>query len=144
MKHLMLLVMGLVLSVGALGDALAPKLSNHFQAQFTIDSTFTRDGKDYEVSASGEAGPYGRAYLSYVFTDKQALGDRGEFTGFAWTQNGEDIVTATLQGVYVKNGNLFKLHTLDAASNGKFTYAVGTLNFVTKTLVFEAADLAIK
>ena len=55
MKHLMLLVMGLVLSVGALGDALAPKLSNHFQAQFTIDSTFTRDGKDYEVSASGEA-----------------------------------------------------------------------------------------
>ena len=49
MKHLMLLVMGLVLSVGALGDALAPKLSNHFQAQFTIDSTFTRDGKDYEV-----------------------------------------------------------------------------------------------
>jgi hypothetical protein len=111
MKHLMLLVMGLVLSVGALGDALAPKLSNHFQAQFTIDSTFTRDGKDYEVSASGEAGPYGRAYLSYVFTDKQALGDRGEFTGFAWTQNGEDIVTATLQGVYVKAGNLFKLHT---------------------------------
>ena len=86
MKHLMLLVMGLVLSVGALGDALAPKLSNHFQAQFTIDSTFTRDGKDYEVSASGEAGPYGRAYLSYVFTDKQELGDRGEFTGFAWTQ----------------------------------------------------------
>jgi len=72
------------------------------------------------------------------------LGDRGEFTGFAWTQNGEDIVTATLQRVYVKDGDRFKLHTLDAASNGEFTYAVGTLNFVTKTLVFEAADLAIK
>ncbi|MDG1115144.1 MAG: hypothetical protein P8N63_15345 [Pseudomonadales bacterium] len=72
------------------------------------------------------------------------MGDRGEFTGFAWTQNGEDIITATLQGVNDKHGKLFKLHTLDAGSNGKFTYAVGTLNFVTKTLVFEAADLAIK
>ena len=72
------------------------------------------------------------------------MGDRGVFTGFAWTQNGEDIVTATLQGVYVKDGNLFKLHTLDAASNSEFIYAVGTINLITKTLVFEAADLAIK
>ena len=46
MTHLMLLAVGLVLSAGSLGDALAPKLSNHFQAQFTIDSTFTTDGKD--------------------------------------------------------------------------------------------------
>jgi len=140
----MLLAMGLVLSAGSLWDALVPKLSNHFQAQFTIDSTFTTDGKTYEVSASGDAGPYGQAYLPYIFTDKQELGDRGEFTGFAWTQNGEEIITATLQSVYVKDGKLVKLHTLDAASNGNFTYAVGTLNFVTKTLVFEAADLAIK
>jgi hypothetical protein len=33
---------------------------------------------------------------------------------------------------------------LDAASNSEFIYAVGTINFMTKTLVFEAADLAIK
>ena len=69
-----------------------------FEGNFVIDSTFTRDGgKTFEVSASGDAGPYGRAYLSYVFTDKQNLGTAGEFTGFAWTQNGEDVVTATLQ-----------------------------------------------
>ena len=65
----MLLAIGLVLSVGALEDALAPQLSNPFQARFTIDSTFNTDVR-YEVSASEDAGPYGRAYLSYVFTDK--------------------------------------------------------------------------
>ena len=54
-----------------------------FEGNFVIDSTFTRDGgKTFEVSASGDAGPYGRAYLSYVFTDKQNLGTAGEFTGF--------------------------------------------------------------
>ncbi|MFP6808281.1 MAG: hypothetical protein VB957_14055 [Pseudomonadales bacterium] len=31
-----------------------------FQGDFKIDSTYTRDGKTFEVSASGDAGPYGR------------------------------------------------------------------------------------
>ena len=75
-----------------------------FEANFEIDSTFSVDGKTFKVSASGDAGPYGKAYLSYVFTDKRGDGDRGEFTGFAWTQQGEDVVTATLQGVYKKDG----------------------------------------
>jgi hypothetical protein len=51
-----------------------------FEGNFVIDSTFTRDGgKTFEVSASGDAGPYGRVYLSYVFTDKQNLGIAGEY-----------------------------------------------------------------
>ena len=75
-----------------------------FEANFEIDSTFSVDGKTFKVSASGDAGPYGKAYLSYFFTDKRGDGDRGEFTGFAWTQQGEDVVTATLQGVYKKDG----------------------------------------
>ena len=121
----------------------APKLEleNPFEAKFTIDSAHTTDGVNYKVSASGEAGEYGRVYLSYVFTDKQELGDRGEFTGHAWAQNGEDVNTATLQGVYVKQGTVFKLYTLDAVSNGKFNFAIGTLNFVEKTLNFEVAEI---
>ena len=47
--------------------------SDKFQGDFQIDSTFTRDGKTFEVSASGDAGPYGRVYLSYIFTDKIGL-----------------------------------------------------------------------
>jgi hypothetical protein len=116
-------------------------LENPFEAKFTIDSAYTTDGVNYQVSASGEAGEYGRVYLSYVFTDKQELGDRGEFTGHAWAQSGENVNTATLQGIYVKQGTVFKLYTLDAVSNGKFNFAIGTLNFIEKTLNFEVAEI---
>ena len=134
----------LVFSAVSLADSLQPTLENHFDADFTIDAAHTTDGVNYQVSASGDAGPYGRVYLSYVFTDKQQLGDRGEFTGHAWALSGEEVNTATLQGVYVKQGVEFKMYTLDAVSNGKFTYAVGTLNFVEKTLSFKAADLVVE
>ena len=113
-----------------------------FDANFQIDSTFTRDGgKTYEVSASGKAGPYGRAYLSYVFTDKQSLGTGGEYTGFAWTQNGEDVVTATLQGAYVKQGRVFKLYGFDPTSNGNLNLAIGIVDFVAKTINFKVTEV---
>ena len=114
-----------------------------FEANFEIDSTFTEDGKTFEVSASGDAGPYGKAYLSYVFTDKNGDGDRGEFTGFAWTQQGEDVVTATLQGVYKKDGKVFRMYSLDNVSNGKFNIVSGEADFVAKTMKFKVSELAI-
>lgn len=132
-----------VLYLCSLSLSAAPnlELENAFEANFTIDSAHTSDGVNYQISASGEAGEYGRVYLSYTFTDKQELGDRGEFTGHAWAQSGEDVNTATLQGVYVKQGTVFKLYTLDTVSNGKFNFAVGTLNFIEKTLNFEVAEI---
>ena len=125
------------LTVSAVELALDP--NSFFDANFTIDSTYTSDGKTYQVSASGEAGPYGRVYLSYEFTDKQDLGDRGEYTGHAWTQNGDEITTAILRGIYRRSGDVFKLYTLDNLSNGKFILATGTLDMVKKTLDFKAS-----
>ena len=52
-----------------------------FTANFEIDSAHTTDGTNYKISATGEAGPYGRVWLSYEFTDKLGMGDAGEFTG---------------------------------------------------------------
>ncbi len=114
-----------------------------FEGVFQIDSTFTRDaGKTYEVSASGEAGEYGRVYLSYEFTDKLGMGSQGEFTGFAWTQNGEDVNTATLQGVYKKEGRVFKLYTFDNVSNGKLNVATGVVDFVARTMKFSVSEIS--
>ena len=114
-----------------------------FEANFEIDSSFTTDGKTFEVSASGEAGPYGRAYASYIFTEKQDQGDRGEFTGFVWTQQGEDVVTATVQGVYKKDGKIFRIYSLDNASNGKFNIVSGEVDFVAKTMKFKVSELQV-
>ena len=57
--------------------------ADEFTANFDIDSAHTTDGTTYKISATGEAGPYGRVWLPYEFTDKLGLDDSGEFTGFA-------------------------------------------------------------
>ena len=110
-----------------------------FEANFTIDMMYTDDLKNHKVTASGEAGPYGRAYLSYEFTSELDVSGQGEFNGTAWTQNGEEITTAILRGIYRRNGDVFKLYTLDNLSNGKFILATGTLDMVKKTLNFKAS-----
>tara|TARA_Y100000590_G_scaffold448664_1_gene585671 strand:+ start:82 stop:504 length:423 start_codon:yes stop_codon:yes gene_type:complete len=110
-----------------------------FEANFVVDMMYSDDLNNYKMTASGEAGPYGRAYLSYNFTSHLGLSGQGEFTGTAWTQNGEEITRAILRGIYRKKGNTFKLYTFDNLSNGKFIVATGELDMVKKTLNFKAS-----
>ena len=114
---------------------------DEFVANFDIDSAHTTDGTNYMISASGEAGPYGRVWLSYEFTDKQGMGDTGEFTGYAWTQNGEEFATATLQGVYRRKGAIFQMYSLDMVSNGVINIVSGEADFVGKTMTFKVSPL---
>lgn len=112
-----------------------------FVAEFEIDAAHTTDGVNYQISASGEAGPYGRVWLSYEFTDRQSIGDSGEFTGFAWTQNGEQFATATLQGVYRRTGAIFQMYSLDMVSDGVINIVSGEVDFVAKTMTFKVSPL---
>lgn len=114
---------------------------SEFVANFDIDSAHTVDGTNYKISASGEAGPYGRVWLSYEFTDKLDLGDSGEFTGHAWTQNGEEFATATLQGVYRRKGAVLQMYSLDMVSNGVINIVSGEADFVAKTMTFKVSEL---
>lgn len=114
---------------------------DEFIAEFEIDAAHTTDGVNYQISASGEAGPYGRVWLSYEFTDRQSIGDSGEFTGFAWTQNGEQFATATLQGVYRRKGAIFQMYSLDMVSDGVINIVSGEVDFVAKTMTFKVSPL---
>ncbi len=67
-----------------------------------------------------------------------------KFTGHAWAQNGGAIIIASIQRIYIKLGAVFKMSTLDTASNGKFAYALGALNFVEKALSLKAVDLVFR
>jgi hypothetical protein len=129
----------LALSPVVLGQDL--KLGESFVGDFTVDSVLTTDGVNYHVTASGEAGPYGRAYGNWFFTNKLGLEDMGEFTGYGWTQSGEGVVTVTLQGVWKKNGSVFDLYTFDAVSSGLINVATGKLDLVNKTLRFNVAPV---
>ena len=112
-----------------------------FMGNFAIDAMHTMDGSNYQVAASGEAGEYGRVYLSYTFTNKLSLNEMGEFTGYAWTQSGEEVVTASLQGVWKKNGAVFDMYTFDAVSNGLINVATGKMDLVNRTMTFNVAPL---
>ena len=113
-----------------------------FNANFEIDSAMTTDGLNWQIAASGDAGPYGKAYLSYSFTNYFSAERQGEFTGFAWTQVGEKIVNGSLQGVWKKEGKVFKMYSLDNdATNGVFNIVSGEVDFVAKTMKFKVAPI---
>ena len=112
------------------------------RADFVIDSAMTTDGLNWQIAASGDAGPYGKAYLSYSFTNYFSAEGQGEFTGFAWTQVGEKIVNGSLQGVWKKDGKVFKMYSLDNdATNGVFNIVSGEVDFVAKTMRFKVAPM---
>ena len=39
-----------------------------FEVKTTIDAVYTDDGDTYKITSSGDAGDYGKVYLSYKFT----------------------------------------------------------------------------
>ena len=116
-----------------------PLGKNMFKADFTVDSV-TLGIDSNQMNASGEAGEYGRVYLSYVFTNKMDTKDAGEFTGLAWTQVEEDFARASLQGIWKRKGKIFELYTFDNVTDGKKTVAKGVLDLVNKTLKFDASQ----
>ncbi|MDA8569359.1 hypothetical protein N9K80_04465 [Flavobacteriaceae bacterium] len=141
MKKLVTLLFFLVSSLGfSQNIEWDPKTT--FEAVFDIDAVHTTDGINYELSASGDAGPYGKAYISYVFTNYNNSDTNGEFTGFAWTQMGEKIVKATLQGVIKKEGKVFKMYSYDnTTDDNKIMIVSGIVDFVEQTIKFKVSPL---
>ena len=63
------------------------EMAQAFDANFEITSAKTIKAGEYECTASGEAGPYGRVYVTFHFTNKlNNTKGLGEFTGFGWSQ----------------------------------------------------------
>ena len=112
-----------------------------FEVKTTIDAVYTEDGDTYKLSSSGDAGEYGKVYLSYKFTSMLDTDGQGEFTGFAWAQQGEGVQEATLQGVWKKQGSVFILYSLDAVTDGNLMMVSGVLNLVNQTLNFKVSPI---
>ena len=140
-RIVMLLLMLMAMPLVAFGAGLEINEETLFEAEFNIDSMLMKDGRTYELSASGDAGPYGRVYLSHMMTNLQSVDRHGEFTGYAWTQSGEDIFTATLQEISKKEGALYKVYTLDLVNNGVMNVAIGTVDMVAGTMKLEVGEI---
>ena len=110
-----------------------------FPANFKMTSwTSTTTGSS--LTAEGVVGEgYGKVYLSYDFMSNSADRNKGNFTGNlrSINQDGE-MVAATLQGIWKREGKLVKMYTLDGFSNGDMIYAEGLIDLIAGTLSFTA------
>ena len=138
------LAFGAILLFSSRALAIDLNFENAFKIKMTIDHVYTEDNRIYKIAASGSAGPYGQAYSSWKFSDNLGLKDRGEFSGFAWTQIGTEVFKASLQGIYVKHGANFRIYSLDLVSDKKLQMKVGEINMVEKTMNFDVSDIKLE
>ena len=110
-----------------------------FPAAFEITSwTSTREGSS--LTAEGLVGEgYGKVYLSYDFVSGTAVRNQGSFSGNlrSINQDGE-LVSATLQGIWKRDGKTLLMYTLDEFSNGDMIYAEGIVDLMAGTMSFTA------
>ena len=144
LKRFVALSFGAIFFLSSQALAVDLNFENTFQIRMTIDHVYTEDNKIYKIAASGSAGRYGQAYSSWKFSDNLGLKDRGEFSGFAWTQIGAEVFKASLQGVYVKQGPTFRIYSLDLVSDKKLQMKVGEINMVEKTMNFDVSDIKLE
>ena len=133
MKKILLIIA--IFAGFTLSNAQELKSLDKFKASFVMDSAESLGNGEYKLTASGEAGPYGRVFINIHFTNK--LNNQkgvGEFTGFAWSQVEGVITEATLQGVSKFNGKIFTAYSFDALTDGKVMMWIGEFDFISKTV----------
>lgn len=112
-----------------------------FEVKTTIDAVYIEGEDSFKLSSSGDAGEYGKVYLSYSFTSLFDTEGQGEFTGFAWAQQGENVQEASLQGVWKKQGSVYILYSLDAVTDGNLMMVSGVLDMINQTLNFKVSPI---
>jgi hypothetical protein len=126
----------------SLVNAQSLKSLDKFKASFEMDSAESLGGGEYKLTASGEAGPYGRVFCNFHFTNKlNNQNGLGEFTGMAWSQVGDVISEATLQGASKFNGKTFTVYSFDSLTDGKIMMWKGEFDFVNKTVELEVQQI---
>ena len=118
------------------------EMAQAFDANFEITSAKTIKAGEYECTASGEAGPYGRVYVTFHFTNKlNNTKGLGEFTGFGWSQTPEGITEATLQGLTRNENGRFIGYSDEALTNGKVMQCRGEFDFVAGTIKLNVKEV---
>ena len=97
-------------------------------------STISVDGDSTILNMEAEVGKYGKVYLSITLLSSSSDRNTGTYLGDARTITGEgEMIAASLQGLWKREGTLVHAKGLDNASNGDQNYAESTLDLIKKT-----------
>ena len=112
-----------------------------FKAEFKITS-WTASNTDSTITSEGMVGEgFGKVYLTHNFRSRFGDNTQGDFDGQVRSINNDGVmVTATLQGIWKREGKIVNMYTLDTFSDGDMIYAEGKVDLVQGTLNFEAFE----
>ena len=84
------------------------------------------------ITAKGDATLYGAVFLTYNLSPNPKVPGQGVMTGNASAIDDDgELNTASLSGVYDRNGHEMKVYCVDDISDGNINVAVVTINFKT-------------
>ena len=105
-------------------------------------STISVDGDSTILNMEAEVGKYGKVYLSITLLSSSSDRNTGTYLGDARTITGEgEMIAASLQGLWKREGTLIRAKGLDNASNGDQNYGEATLDLIQKTWVGAIYDV---
>ena len=139
MKPCRLIFATLILLSSAFPAQAFEPTGDSFPAEFEVTSR-TSSQAGSSITPEGLVGEgYGKVYLSYDFTSGTADRKQGNFSGHlrSINQDGE-MVAATLQGIWKRDGKTLMMYTLDSFSNGDMIYAEGIVDLMAGTMTFTA------
>ena len=97
-------------------------------------STISVDADSTTLNMEAVVGKYGKVYLSITLLSSSSDRNTGTYLGDARTITGEgEMIAASLQGLWKREGTLVHAKGLDNASNGDQNYAESTLDLIKKT-----------
>jgi hypothetical protein len=116
--------------------------SKSFDVVFDIGSVSSNDGVNWEMTISGQAGPYGMAYGSITLTSFGTDDVQGEYFGYFITQVDDKLFRGTTNGLWKKDGNKIKSYAYDNDKVGSIINLVtGSWDLVNRKVNFAVAPL---
>ena len=84
------------------------------------------------ITGKGDASKYGTAFLTYDLTVNPSVAGQGVMTGTASAIDDDgNLVTASLNGVFDRNGHEIRIYCVDDLADGAINLAVVSMNLKT-------------
>ena len=104
-------------------------------------STISVENDSTTLNMEAEVGKYGKVYLSITLLASSNDRNSGTYLGDARTITGDgEMIAASLQGLWKREGTIIQAKGLDNASNGDQNYAEATFDLIQKTWVGSVYD----
>ncbi len=103
-------------------------------AEGTLKITGVTVNEDNSVLCyEGDVGKYGRVFATHVIKSRDGNRNQGNFTGHSRTilEDG-NALSATLQGIWSRDGGKMKFYSLDESSHGDQNFIRGEVDLLSR------------